>query len=144
MLHVSLNTGDARLAPREEAAPEMIERLRPLTAAGGPIPGARGYAIDIERVAGGAAVFTVTHRHAGLVTCGLAWTKVGARGLWPELTNMYKQVYEADAKAEKPNVTPWLAVLVLPPVLFGHSSAEWLGEFERSFAWAMLDERLFV
>ena len=144
MVHVDMNTGDTRLAPREEAASDMVEKLRPLSASGGPVPGARGYSVEVERVAGGSAVFTVSHGQARLVTCGLAWTKVGARNLWPELTGMYEQVYGAEAPAALPNMTPWLATIVRPPVLFGHSSAKWLGGLERGFAWAILDERLFA
>ena len=144
MLYLTLNTGDVIPALRDEASEDEVELLRPIATSGGPIPGRPGYCVDIDRVVGGAAVFTISPGHAALATCGLAWTKAGARKLWPELLDAYQGVYGVVPNADPPKLTPWLSAIIMPPVLFGHSSEAWLGHFERCFAWAILDERLFI
>ena len=77
-------------------------------------------------------------------TCGLAWTKGGARVLWPRLQTLYGQVFSSELTAALPQELPWLAAIAHPPVVFGHSCRQWLGDFQRTFGWAILGERLLA
>ena len=141
---VILNTGESRPAPREDVPSHTLEALRPIIVNGGPIPDRPGYSVHVDRLAGGATQYTVTHRRGPLFICGLAWNRSGDRKLWPQLVSAYHQVYSPDLQAAKPDVMPWLGVLMMPPVLFGHSSGAWLEEFGRCFAWAILDDRMLI
>ena len=143
MLFIDMNTGNTVSASREEAHDSKVEALRALTMYGGAIPGRQGFAVQVER-SGGGGMYTIGCGHAVMATCGLAWTRGGARMLWPRLETLYGQIFSAKLEPEQPDQLPWLAVISHPPVVFGHSCKQWLSDFEREFGWAILDERLFA
>ncbi len=144
MQTIDLNTGETSQAPREDFADSLIEDLRAHTFRGGPVPGRKNFAVRVERHGGGGAIFTVSCRNVDMTAAGLAWTRGGARMLWPRLQALHDKVFHASLDLEPPDDTPWLAVLHYPPVVYGHSCRRWVDDFCRAFAWAMLDERLFA
>ena len=133
MLYLDMNTGDSAQAPRDQVRDDVVESLRVVTMQGGPILGRQGFTVDVERVAGGGAMYAISCGHAAMATCGLAWTKGGARMLWPRLEAKYGQIFSSELPADQPTETPWLGVISHPPVVYGHSCKEWLGDFQRSF-----------
>lgn len=143
MIHVTLNTRDSRVSPRDEVSPSVRAMLRPLLADGlHPLPGPLGYDLAITTI-GAALIATVYRRNdnAPLVMIGVAADFSGSPELWAALVDLLASapaasVHGADAPLERPTETPWCGAVVLFPT---RREAEWLGDFERCLAWAWVD-----
>ena len=139
MIHLTLNTGHWREAPRSEVSDDVLAPLRSLIASGGgPIPGPRrGYVVQIWRM-GRDALFTVARGDDDypVVTCGLCVDEPAR--VWERLLVLTPMavVLRTECVA-MPATLPWLAV-----VIQDFSAGEdlgWLADFERCLAWALIE-----
>jgi hypothetical protein len=84
--------------------------------------------------------------------CGLAWTAQGAIDVWQALEPLYLTTSEALAQMIRlpdsvlsesvvPKTLPWQAVVLLPGayMAINQDDISWMGDFERCFAWAILE-----
>jgi len=122
LIHIILNSGDARISPRSEVSDDTIAMLKPVVAAGG--GEVAGLYITME----GADIFTLGWQaNVPAVRCYLAkqpnpalWTQTGGQGSEPTGT--------------------WLAVRLLPGALLCTTDQiMMLGDAERCIAWAILE-----
>ena len=157
MKHLTFNTGDVRESPRSEVGNDVVRLLQPLCANGcHDIPNSGGCTVTVTRVPGG-AMFTV-HAPAPvrgmprlpLVTCACAWAPVSVAELWDCTENLYHRITEQGggvmlaegalaASPEQPEALPWLAVVLHLGLGFARNHADWLGDFERCLAWALIE-----
>ena len=133
MQHLTVDTGHTRVSFRDEIAPDVLARLRPMMVTGShSIPGFPGYAARVT-IDGPAALVTVFRGEAPLVTFGVAADAAGAADLWPLISRAWEPM-------AAPSATPWLAVRLEPGLLLHGGDADWLGDFERCWAWCWLDQ----
>jgi len=139
--HYTLNTGHTRLSPRNEVCEEAIKALLPLVQRGGPIPKTPGFRLMLTRREGG-ALFTFSKSGLPVVTCGVAWTKDAEKKFWTSLSELYETVFRGSMQpARKPAPLPWLAVMLLPGILFlTHEDVSMLGDLERCIAWTLFED----
>ena len=146
MIHYTLNTGDSRVSQRSEVADAAIATLRPLLARGGQLPPPfSGYRVEVSHAPGG-AIFSVHRGAHPTVLCAVSRDPATADRMWSEIEGVYLQLVDntqhvAPGKlAERPESTPWLAVVVLPTIILeSRSDIGWLGDFERCFAWTLIE-----
>ena len=122
LIHITLNSGDARISPRSEVPDNIVEILKPVVAAGdGKIA---GMYVTMEAV----DTFTLGwHPDAPAVHCYLA--KEPNAGRWKQ----------AQGESSEPT-GPWLAVRLLLGAL--HCTTDqimMLGDAERCVAWAIIE-----
>ena len=131
MQHLTVDTGHTRVSFRDEIADSVIERLRQMTATGShSVPGFPGCAAKVT-VDGTAALVTVFRDEAPLVTFGVAADADGAKQLWPLIGR---------PDVAEPSAVPWLAARLEVGVALHPGDADWLGDFERCWAWAWLGQ----
>jgi hypothetical protein len=122
LIHITLNSGDARISPRSEVRNDIVAMLKPVVAAGsGKIAG-----LHVTREA--ADVFTLGWQpEAPAVRCYLA--KEPNAALWKE----------TGGEGSEPT-GPWLAVRLLPGALqCTTDQIMMLGDAERCVAWAIIE-----
>jgi len=122
LIHITLNSGDARISPRSEVRDDIVEILKPVVAAGdGKVA---GLYVTLEA----ADVFTLGWQpDAPAVRCYLA--KEPNPTLWKQ----------TEGEGSEPTGT-WLAVRLLPGAL--HCTTDqimMLGDAERCVAWAIIE-----
>ena len=145
VIHYTVNTGHAVASPRSGVSREAIEALQPLAEHGGAIPGCVPFRVVVDQGAG-SAMFTVWRGAEPVVTCCLAWTEEGEAEAWPaveklylDLSDRHPQLLAPAKEASNPASLPWLAVVLLPPLLNqSRDDVGWLGDFERCLAWTIL------
>src|SRR5215472_3521232 len=122
LIHIILNSGDARISPRSEVSDDTIAMLKPVVAAGG--GEVAGLYITME----GADIFTLGWQaNVPAVRCYLA--KQPNPALWKE----------TGGQGSEPTGT-WLAVRLLPGALeCTTDQVMMLGDAERCVAWAILE-----
>jgi len=148
VIQYTLNTGHSVDQPRSAVSTEAIEVLRPLLDGGGAIPGLAPFKVSVTP-GDGSAVFTVWRGHEPIVTCAVAWTAEGEAQAWPAIESAYfrvsdqlPQLMAPGEAAEKPDLLPWLAVVIWPAILSqARNDVAWLGDFERCMGWTILEER---
>jgi hypothetical protein len=152
-IHYTLNTGKSEESKR--CSDSKTDQLLPLVNTGGPVPGRRGFRVDVVH-GDGSALFSVRQGHNPVVSCGLAWNPDGARKIWGVLEKQYLDVSDAlipqllnrdhgaliAANPEMPATLPWLTVLFYPMKATAAPDIKWLPEFESLLAWAILRERV--
>jgi hypothetical protein len=122
LIHITLNSGDARISPRSEVRDDIVAMLKPVVAAGdGKIAGLH---VTMEA----ADIFTLGwHPHAPAVRCYLA--KEPNAALWKQ----------TEGEGSEPT-GPWLAVRLLPGALqCTTDQVMMLGDAERCVAWAIIE-----
>ena len=122
LIHITLNSGDARISPRSEVSDDTIAMLKPIVAIGsGELA---GLYITME----GADVFTLGWQaDTPAVRCYLA--KQPNPALWKQ----------TDGQGSEPTGT-WLAVRLLPGALeCTTEQVMMLGDAERCIAWAIIE-----
>jgi hypothetical protein len=138
--HITLNSGHVRDSPRSEVADEVLDAVRLLVVKTGAfdVPGQPGFKthLTLDR---GAAVFDVCIDDAPIVIGAVAWQTEYAATIWSALEIMAKQ-FGATKKPTLPATLPWLAVLLLPTAEAWGDAMQWLGDYERCLAWAILEE----
>jgi hypothetical protein len=147
LIHYTLNTGQTVESPRSAVGEAGIEALRPLVEGGGHVPGCSPFRVKMDR-GEGSAVFTVWREQEPIATCGLAWSVEGAAQVWPAIEQVYldladrhPQLMAPGQASQKPEVLPWLAVVLLPGMLAQtFDDIGWLEDFERCMAWAILTD----
>jgi hypothetical protein len=121
-IHITLNSGDARISPRSEVRDDVIEMLKPIVDAGG------GEISALHVVFESASVFTLGWQpDAPAVRCYLA--KEPNPALWKQ----------TEGERSEPTGS-WLAVRLLPGAL--HCTTDqimMLGDAERCVAWAIIE-----
>ncbi len=122
LIHITLNSGDARISSRSEGREDIIAMLKPVVAAGG--GEVEGLHILMEAV----NVFTLGWQaDTPAVRCYLA--KEPNPTLWRQ----------AEGKGSEPT-GPWLAVRLLPGALqCTTDQIMMLGDAERCIAWAIIE-----
>lgn len=161
LVHLTLPTGHSTISPRSEVHPDTLLTLAPILGPGHhPIPGLDGFSVMHVPVPGeNAAVFTVYPPGLDaldhpLVTCGVVWHHASSEALWDHIERLYLQVSESGggamlgggalaAEPVMPGSVPWLAVILLPGIIAHPDAAAWLGDFERCYAWALIEGRPF-
>jgi hypothetical protein len=122
LIHITLNSGDARISPHSEVRDDVIQRIKPTVAAGG------GVLVGLHIVMESADVFTLGwEANTPAVRCYLAkqpnpalWTQTGGQGSEP--------------------TGPWLAVRLLPNALqCTTEQVMMLGDAERCVAWTIIE-----
>lgn len=147
MTHYTLNTGDSVESPRSAVADAAIAALRPLLARGGQLPAAFGaYRVEVSHAPGG-AMFSIHRGAHPIVLCAVSWDPATAEMMWSHIERVYLDLGDTPSRvapgklAERPESTPWLAVVILPTILLeSRNDISWLGDFERCFAWALLEK----
>ena len=77
-----------------------------------------------------------------LVTFGVAPRSRCGASLWRALHDMPDGMTTLKTSPDDPPGDPWCGVVIHPMLaLYGHTAAQWLGDFERCAAWAWLGER---
>jgi hypothetical protein len=122
LIHITLNSGDARISPRSEVSDETVEILKPVVAAGG------GEIAGLHILMEAADVFTLGWQaDTPAVRCYLAREPNPA--LWKQ----------AEGQGSEPTGT-WLAVRLLPGALLCTTEqVMMLGDAERCVAWAIIE-----
>ena len=130
MQHLTLDTGHTRVSFRDEIAPAVLEQMKPLTVTGThPMPDPPGGTLQVS-VDGSAVLATVlADDDAPLVTLAVAADADGAQKLWRLI---------GGPDVAEPTATPWLAVKLQVGVWLHPAATDWLGDFERCWAWAWL------
>ena len=122
LIHITLNSGDARISPRSEVPDDIVEMLKPVVAAGdGEVA---GLYITMEA----ADIFTLGwHSGTSAVRCYVA--KEPSPALWKQ----------AQGEGSEPTGR-WLAVRLLPNALqCTTDQIMMLGDAERCVAWAIIE-----
>jgi hypothetical protein len=122
LIHITLNSGDARISSRSEVSDDIVEMLKPVVAAGdGKVA---GLYVTMEA----ADTFTLGwHPDAPAVRCYVA--KEPNAALWKQ----------TEGEGSEPTGL-WLAVRLLPGAL--HCTTDqimMLGDAERCVAWAIIE-----
>ena len=125
LIHITLNSGDARISPRSEVDDDTIAILKPVVAAGG------GEIAGLHILMEAAHVFTLGWQaDTPAMRCYLA--KQSNPALWKQ----------TDGQGSEPTGT-WLAVRLLPGALeCTTDQVMMLGDAERCIAWAILETPL--
>lgn len=131
MIHLTLNTGHARVSPRAEVADHVLPIVAPLLKPGRhAVPGViGGYELAVPVCEAG-WLGTVYQATLPIATIGVAADDADAAVIWPALLAVYRQ----PAKMPQP---PWCSVvlhLVAP-------AYDWLGDFERCLAWTWIESQ---
>ena len=122
LIHITLNSGDARISPRSEVPDDIVEILKHLVAAGdGEVA---GLYVTMEAT----DTFTLGwHPGISAVRCYVA--KEPSPALWKQ----------AQGEGSEPT-GPWLAVRLLPNALrCTTDQIMMLGDAERCVAWAIIE-----
>ena len=125
LIHITLNSGDARISPRSEVSDDTIAMLKPVVAAGG----------------GEIAGLHILMEAANVFTLGWQADTPAVRGYLAKQPNpaLWKQ---ADGQGSEPTGT-WLAVRLLPGALKCTTDQVMMpGDAERCIAWAILETPL--
>ncbi len=149
MTHLTLNTGHSVEQP-DSGPSGVVESMRSLLRGGSlglVAPNLAQFRVEVFRDAGG-AVFTVFRGSDPIVMCGVASERESADEIWMSLEQVYLTLsdsYPAEMAArhspEQPSSLPWLAVMLFPTIaLQPAGTMDWLGDFERCMAWALLDD----
>lgn len=150
LYHLTINSGHARPSPRAEVGDATIAMLAPLIAAGGGrLPGPfAAYAVTLVRVEGepDSATFTVERDgRLPLVTCFVFWGAGDGARFWAVVGTRLGQIAASMRPGamptrlpRRPSASPWLAVLLWPTADQDRDALAWLGDFERSLAWALI------
>lgn len=147
MIHYTLNTGDSRVSQRSEVADAAIAALRPLLDRGGQLPHPfTAYRVKVSHAPGGAVFSMYRHTHP-IVLCAVAWDPSTAERIWHDIERTYLQMGDRPheiapaALAEMPATLPWCAVIILPTIMLeARTEVGWIGDFERCFAWALIEK----
>jgi hypothetical protein len=128
--HITLSSGHVATHRLDVFAPGAVAACKALLPTGGPVPAFPAFRVEIA-----GPVFTIYRGREPIVTCGLG---NGPEGPWRELCNLQRKFLPVEAS--RPLRGRWLAVVLLPSLLTtARSDIEWLGDFERVLAAAMLE-----
>ncbi|MGD9613809.1 MAG: hypothetical protein AB7H90_01280 [Alphaproteobacteria bacterium] len=131
--HRTLDTAHSRRSYREEIADDAaltLARQQIDEALAGMRPEIYpGYHLSAS-TQGGALLATVEHIDDGpIVTIGVARTPLHSARLWPLLREIAPDIGD-------PPPVPWCAVKLWPALNAHLDATVWLGDFERTLAWA--------
>lgn len=140
LLHLTMNTGEVRLSTRSEVVNDVLAMLQPMLTPGlHTLPMHGGYSLEVPIVPEG---WWGTLYQAGQIPIATivvaAHTEEGA-AMWLRLRRYYQELrhyLRLERCPEVPERAPWAAVISMTP-----TSVEWLGELERSLAWAYITRR---
>jgi len=150
LIHLTMTTGHVLEQPREVVEEPAIKLLRPIVRAkGGAIPFFAPWSVNISQETGFA--FFDIKRGKDMVVAGLVcWKQDRAEEAWGNIERLYLTISDkmrgmisesTSAMPEIPKRTPWLAVIILPSLATtAKSDVDWLGDFERCLAWAIIEE----
>jgi hypothetical protein len=138
--HVTLTTGHRRRSPRDEVSDTSLASLHdPLSAALGggrpAIPGVPAYTLSAA-AEGKCLIATVWRDDAPLVTLGVAGRSRCGGPLWRMLHD--HSVLPTQTRRDEAPPAPWCAARLEPGIVGDSEAATWLGDFERTLAWAWL------
>lgn len=137
--HITLTTGHVTQQPRsaisDEAMAVVVQWLRDAIAVESlPVPGVADCCAS-ALVSDGALVVTVSNATPGvsmpLATFGVAVRSRHAANLWEMMSGM-----PGVRLGLRQPTTPWCAVVPYPTLVAIPSAQDWLGDFERTVAWA--------
>lgn len=128
-----LNTGYELEFTEKAVAPQVIDRLRPLTRHGGPLPHPfDDFKVEVAHTHGG-ALFTLSRGTSPVTTSGLAWTEAGAveiwkylEGLYLDLSDRFRRLMAAEHAPTRTSELPWLGVVYFLAFLSAQIT-EWRG-----------------
>lgn len=139
--HITLNSGHTRRSPREEVRDETIARIQPWitdVAQGRTVTLFEDEGFTLHGVVQSkwGVVFLEDHG-APLITLGVCWHSRDSASVWREL---HDQVAVTVATfANQPPSVPWCAARLEPASLAPGMMPDWVGDFERCIAWAMIE-----
>ena len=140
LVHITLNTGNARRSSRTEVSPPAVEAaaktIGAALASGDQEPvGVPDYTATATSK-GKALLVTAWQGPAPLVTVGVALTSLSGAGLWRA---MHKSIDGLATRADSPPAPPWIAARIEPSVMHAVEALDWLGDWERCIGWAWVD-----
>ena len=147
MIHYTINPGNSVEQNLSALSPGALDVLRPLVDSGGGKLQPPFAAYRVQIVQGeGCAVFTLFRGQEPLLTCGLASTQAGANEVWPAIEELYLGVSDKitfqgmDSEPCQPASIPWLAVLMMPHILFtAKDDVGRFGDFQLCMAAVILE-----
>lgn len=126
--HVTLATGHVAIHRLDTLDTGAVDACRALLPHGGQVPGFPAYRVEIH-----GPLFTIYRGREPLVTCA---TGNGQSDVWECLVELQSKFCPVKADAPKGR---WLAVALLPSLVnTPQADIQWLGDFERCLAAAML------
>lgn len=144
MSHLTVDTGNSRKSSRSEVADDVIKVLGNWLLSGNPtmengapngvsvnnIPSCPGFSANIAP-RGESLVVGVLYRGSLCLTFSVASCEISGKEIWKEL----------GIKGPQP-IAPWCAVKFEPGIIsIPFKDHLWLGDFERSVAWAWLEQK---
>jgi hypothetical protein len=152
LYHLTINTGDVHMSPRCDVDDRIVEMLRPFVK-----PGARqmpnpfkDYALVTATMPRDCGSGFIVYRKPDkpLVVCVMAETPAQHAPSWKLAQSMYLEFTDAPEVAKmdweaprEPTSLPWLAVTLTGTARDMAEAADWLGDFERCMAWAILENK---
>ena len=149
--HLTITTGHLRTGPRSEVADTIIAFVRtqllPCTEFAIPSVG-DGWKLELRRKSM-ASMFSIYYFDTPIVTCGLAMDASASDLVWRQLMSLHSRSSgcletipnDWTLEPSKPRSVPWLGVVLLPTVaIVPPEDLDWLGDFERCLAWAIIED----
>ncbi len=141
LVFTTLNTGQSEMSRREDVADDIIDILEPLCKSGRfRIPAVdEGLFCNVKSYKNSGS-FDVSDDSGKPVVMGLVCNDDSdSSAMWSGLEHAYSSIYKNNSVAARPELTPWLAITILPGLALYPAAAHWLADFERAVAWTILE-----
>jgi len=141
MIHLTLNTGHARITKRAEIDDSVIRKMKPLLVTGvHPLrkfhKEFRDYRVMVTSPKSTGMLATIYRGKVPILMMGVAGEESHAKEVWESLAETYEFALKEHAPM-RPKSTPWLGAAILRP----DDAMDWLGDFERCLAWTWMESR---
>jgi hypothetical protein len=141
LVHYTLNTGRTERVPRPD--PADVDRVSRLTAPGKHDLSTlgknfKGFTLNVARTNAGYFATLISGKFTPLLAIAVASTAGDSIQVWPQMERLYESVLQKvpGGQARRPEAFPWLAVAWLSTL----AAPAWAVEFERSLAWAWIED----
>lgn len=148
LAHLTINTNDLRTRGHAEVGAEAIAALAPWTKStannAAALPGFRvpTLAARAQRGNGWAQLDIWSGPTTQAAQAVLVWTPEAEAKVWPRIIDQSRRMGVIAAQLRKPAGLPWLAVALTPAAaLLPRETLMALGDLERCWAWAVLEDR---
>lgn len=143
--HVHISSGHVRESPRSEVDDGVVRILAPLLArvvAGEEVDAPATGGTTLTGAVGGDCVITAVWAPNGAPICtiGVARGPEEADRLWALLHTTAVGI-EPVTPADSPPAAPWCAARLEVGIATDLEAAQWLGDFERCWAWTWIESR---
>ncbi len=148
MIHITLNTGHSHVVQAESISTAGRDAVRPLLAAGGPIPGFAPFRLTVGHQSGALSMAIFRGREP-ITLSAVCWQSSAAAEVWAGLERVYFDLSEraprlivSTAAPECPATLPWLATLLLPATVAQRpETLLWIPDFTQVLAFVAAQAR---